>query len=69
MFTGPIKGNIGTRTETSMAVTIPVGAKTGRITLMTKNGSSVQSAIDLTVLSNLPNFTGFTESKVFPGRY
>lgn len=67
MFTGPIKGNIGTRTETSMAVTIPVGAKTGRITLMTKNGSSVQSAIDLTVLSNLPNFTGFTESKGVPG--
>lgn len=67
MFTGPIKGNIGTRSETSMAVTIPVGAKTGKITLVTKNGSSVQSAIDLTVLSNLPNFTGFTESKGVPG--
>ena len=51
-----------------MSVTIPVGAKTGKITLVTKNGSTVQSAIDLTVLSNLPNFTGYTESKGVPGQ-
>jgi hypothetical protein len=67
-FTGDIKGAIGTRTETQMAVTIPVGAKTGKITLVAKNGFTVQSAIDLTVLSNLPNFTGFTEAKGTPGQ-
>jgi hypothetical protein len=68
VFTGDIKGTIGTRTSTQMAVTIPVGAKTGKITLVAKNGATVQSAIDLTVLSNLPNFTGFTEAKGTPGQ-
>ena len=68
VFEGDIKGNIGTRSETAMSVTIPVGAKTGKVKLVTKNGSTVQSAIDLTVLSNLPNFTGYTESKGVPGQ-
>lgn len=68
VFEGDIKGSIGTRSETAMSVTIPVGAKTGKVKLVTKNGSTVQSAIDLTVLSNLPNFTGYTESKGVPGQ-
>jgi len=68
IFTGNIKGTIGTRTSTQLAVTVPVGAKTGKITLVAKNGTTVQSAIDLTVLTNLPNFTGFTESKGTPGK-
>jgi hypothetical protein len=67
VFTGDISGTIGTRTETQMAVTIPVGAKTGPITLVAKNGATVQSAIDLTVESNLPNFNSFSESKGTPG--
>ena len=67
VFTGNINGVIGTRTVTQMAVTIPVGAKTGKITLVTKNGATVQSAIDLTVLSNLPNFTSYSEPKGTPG--
>jgi len=68
VFTGDIKGTIGTRSETQMVVTIPVGAKTGKITLVAKNGSTVQSAIDITVLTNLPNFTSFSESKATPGQ-
>lgn len=68
VFTGDIKGTIGTRTETQMAVTIPVGAKTGKITLVTKNGATVQSAINMTVLTNLPNFTSFSPASGTPGK-
>jgi len=67
IFSGPIEGVIGTRTGTTLNVTIPVGAKTGKITLVTKNGSQVMSAGDITVLSNLPNFGSYTESKGTPG--
>jgi hypothetical protein len=67
IFTGPIEGVIGTRTGTTLNVTIPVGAKTGKITLLTKNGTQVMSAGDITVLSNLPNFGSYTESKGTPG--
>ncbi len=67
-FTGNIKGTIGARTETQMAVKIPVGAKTGKITMVTRNGISVQSAIDMTVLTNLPNFTSFSPASGTPGK-
>jgi hypothetical protein len=66
-FTGDIEGTIGPRSETSLTVTVPVGAKTGLITLVAKNGTTVTSAIDLTVLTNLPNFTSFSEPKGTPG--
>lgn len=68
VFEGNIKGTIGTRSETSMIVKIPVGAKTGKITLVAKNGVQVKSASDITVLTNLPNFTSFSESKGTPGK-
>jgi len=68
VFTDDIKGTIGTRSETQMTVTVPVGAKTGKITLVAKNGTRVQSAIDITVLTNLPNFTSFSEPKGTPGK-
>ena len=68
IFTGEIMGTIGTRSETQMVVTIPVGAKTGKITLVAKNGSTVHSAIDITVLTNLPDFTSFSEPKATPGQ-
>ncbi|MGB8357054.1 MAG: glycan-binding surface protein [Bacteroidales bacterium] len=68
VFTGDIKGTIGTRSETQMTVTVPVGAKTGKITLVAKNGTRVQSAIDITVLTNLPNFISFSEPKGTPGQ-
>jgi len=68
VFTGDIKGTIGTRSETQMTVTVPVGAKTGKITLVAKNGTRVQSAIDMTVLTNLPTFTSYSEPKGTPGK-
>ena len=68
IFTGPMKGIIGTRSLTQMTVTVPVGAKTGKITLVTLNGSQVKSATDFTVLANLPNITGFLEAKGTPGK-
>jgi len=67
-FTGGIDGAIGARTATSLAVTIPVGAKTGKITLTTKNGTQVVSAIDLTILANLPTFGSYTEFRGEPGK-
>jgi len=68
MFTGGIQGTIGIRSETQITVTVPVGAKTGKITLVTKNGSVVQSGSDFTVLANLPTITGFLEPKGTPGK-
>jgi len=68
MFTGGIQGTIGNRDLTQLTVTVPVGAKTGKITLVTKNGSLVQSGSDFTVLANLPNITGFSEPKATPGQ-
>jgi hypothetical protein len=67
VFEGNIKGTIGSRSETSMVVKIPVGAKSGKITLVAKNGVQVKSATDITVLTNLPNFTSFSEAKGTPG--
>jgi hypothetical protein len=67
-FTGGIDGTIGTRTETSLAVTVPVGAKSGKITLTTKNGTQVVSAIDFTLLANLPTFGSYAEFRGEPGK-
>lgn len=67
-FTGGVNGTIGARNATQMTVTVPVGAKTGKITLTTKNGNMVNSATDFTVLANLPTITSFSESKGEPGK-
>jgi len=61
VYFGGTKGTIGTRTETQLAVTVPIGANSGKIKLVAKNGTEVLSSNDFTVLANLPNFTGFTE--------
>ena len=68
IFTGGLEGSIGTRTGTSLAVTVPVGAKTGKITIVTKNGTQVVSAIDFTLLANLPTFGSYTEARGEPGK-
>lgn len=68
VFTGNIEGAIGARTETSLTVTVPVGAKTGKITLVAKNGAQVQSAIDFTLLANLPTFGSYGEFRGEPGK-
>lgn len=68
IFTGDLEGAIGARTETSLAVTVPVGARTGKITIETKNGTRVVSAIDFTVQANLPTFGSYTEFRGEPGK-
>jgi len=67
-FTGGIDGTIGARTETSLAVTVPVGAKSGKITLTAKNGTQIVSAIDFTLLANLPTFGSYTQFRGEPGK-
>jgi len=66
-FTGNINGSITSQSLTELVVTIPVGAKTGPITLTAKNGATVASA-SFTVLTNLPTFTSFSETKGTPGK-
>jgi hypothetical protein len=68
IFTGGLEGAIGTQTRTSLAVTVPVGAKTGKITIVTKNGTQVISAIDFTLLANLPTFGSYGETRGEPGK-
>ncbi len=68
VFTGDMKGTIGARTGTSLTVTVPVGAKTGLITIVAKNKTEVQSAIDFTILANLPTFGSYTETRAEPGK-
>jgi len=67
-FTGGIDGTIGARTATSLTVTVPVGAKSGKITLTTKNGTQIVSAIDFTLLANLPTFGSYTQFRGEPGK-
>jgi len=68
VFFGDIKGTIGTRDTAQLSVTVPVGAKTGVISLVAKNGTVVESATDLTILANLPEFTSYTETRGEPGK-
>ncbi len=68
IFTGGIEGTVGVRTETSLTITVPVGAKTGKITLVAKNLTQVMSAIDFTILANLPLFGSYTELRGEPGK-
>jgi hypothetical protein len=67
-FTGGFKGTIGTRTETELNVTVPYGATDGLISLITKNGSQINSADPITVLANLPIFSSYSETRGFPGK-
>jgi hypothetical protein len=68
VFAGGIEGVIGTRSLTEMTVTVPVGAKTGKITLVTLNGNMILSPTEFTVLANLPTITSFSEPKGVPGK-
>jgi hypothetical protein len=68
LFVGGVKGTIKSRTDTQLVVTVPVGAKDGKITLKTKNGTQIQSPSSITVPANLPNFTSYSEAKGAPGK-
>ncbi len=68
-FTGGLTATIGSgRTSTQLDVTVPVGAKTGNITLVTLNGDQISSPSSFTVLAHLPTITSFTESRGTPGQ-
>ncbi len=67
LFEGAVLGTIKASSETEITVTVPVGAKEGKVILKTKNGSSIISASNLTVLTNLPVITSFSEAKGTPG--
>ena len=67
-FTGGVAGTIGARNSTQITVTVPVGAKTGKITLTTKNGNQINSSSEFTVLANLPTITSFSELTGAPGK-
>ncbi|HZL12151.1 MAG TPA: glycan-binding surface protein [Prolixibacteraceae bacterium] len=62
VFTGNIKGSITQQSETQLTITVPIGAQTGLITLTAKNGNQIMSPLGITILTNLPEFTSFTES-------
>lgn len=68
IFTGEMKGSIVSATETQMVVTVPVGAKTGTFTLVARNGVQVVSGSQVTILSNLPDVTGFLQARAEPGK-
>lgn len=66
-FTGGINGTITGQTATQLVVTVPVGAKTGAITLTTKNGTTITTD-SYEVLSNLPNISGYAEARGEQGK-
>lgn len=68
-FTGDKNGTIGSgRTDTQLTVSIPLGAQSGKITLVTRNGSEILSSGDITILTNLPVFTSYDQSRGEPGK-
>lgn len=67
IFTGGIEGAIVGHAETELTVTIPIGAETGKITLVAINGVEVMTASDIEVLQNLPNFDSYSESVAIRG--
>lgn len=68
IFSGGVEGEITSQTETEIIVTVKVGSETGVITLVAINGVEVESSGPVTILSNLPDVTGYEESKATPGQ-
>lgn len=68
LFASLVNGTIKSKSATELVVAIPVGAISGNITLKTVNGSEVVSIQEFEVLSNLPDVTGYLESKAIPGQ-
>jgi hypothetical protein len=67
VFAGEVPGTIESQTETQLQVTVPVGASSGLIQLVAKNGTRVSSPSEITITANLPEITGFAEPKGTPG--
>lgn len=67
VFTGGLSGTIESQTETQLQVSVPVGAASGIIELVAKNGVRISSPSEITITANLPEITGFAENKGTPG--
>lgn len=67
IFSGGVEGDIINQTESEIMVTVKVGAQTGILTLVAINGVEVPSTGAVTILSNLPDVTGYLENKGTPG--
>ncbi|TCO10803.1 glycan-binding surface protein [Natronoflexus pectinivorans] len=67
-FTGNMQGEITAQGETEITVLIPVGSQSGKITLEALNGVMVESSSDFTILTNLPDITGYKQARAEPGK-
>ncbi|WP_303919512.1 glycan-binding surface protein [Draconibacterium sediminis] len=67
VFSGGLSGTIENQSETQLQVRIPVGASSGIIELVAKNGVRISSPSEITITANLPEITGFAENKGTPG--
>ncbi|GAO29144.1 hypothetical protein JCM15548_11306 [Geofilum rubicundum JCM 15548] len=67
VWLGDTEADISGQTETELTVTINVGSESGPITVLTVNGTEVNSSTDFTVLTNLPDISGYLQSKGVPG--
>lgn len=68
IFAGGLSGAIDVQSEAELQVTVPVGAESGVIQLVAKNGVKISSASGIDITANLPEITGFSESKGTPGQ-
>lgn len=58
---GDVSGSIDSQNETELTVTVPVGAASGKITLIAQNGVEVQSLADVVIEANLPDIDPFAD--------
>lgn len=58
-FTGGTKGTIQSSTATQLVVTVPLGTKTGVVTIVADNSDEVLSTGGLTILADVPEFDNF----------
>ena len=68
VFNGGLSGTIESQTGTQLQVAVPVGASSGIIELVAKNGVRISSPSEITITANLPEITGFAENKGTPGK-
>lgn len=55
VFGGDFKAEVVDATETSITIAVPPGSMTGKITLVTTNGTEVESSGTLTIVPDVPN--------------
>jgi len=68
VFNGGLSGTIENQTGAQLQIGVPVGASSGIIDLVAKNGARISSPSEITIMANLPEITGFAENKGTPGK-